>query len=310
MWIPRAHTLTGYDWAAAAYELLKPNSGNDFLGPRDPWTGVPLSYEKKLRITRHMWRSLDLRHARELYGMPPIPGNSISDNMQVINLSMDWCLMHTEHGGRGLGVAQLGKQAGIEESTLNYLARWFPSSSVEDYMRDSRANIISVFKRVVEKLSSGWRPDETYSIDRADSESALPLPDRLHFSLAHQILVEDPSAAQAESEGISRPERDVDGSAICMAVGTNASGEFVLHLLKGMRTDKATKTACGETLFRVPPKWKLEWAHWPFLSDLSIDHICNHAGCIAKRRALGLTEISSANAASSSSDGESSGSSE
>ena len=74
--------------------------------------------------------------------------------------------LHTEHGARGL-MAYLGSQLGISKPELNNLGRWKPQESVDDYVRDNRLSVLRVVKRIVVAVRSGWRPDESFTVERA-----------------------------------------------------------------------------------------------------------------------------------------------
>ena len=48
---------------------------------------------------------------------------------------------------------------GIAKARLNFLGRWVPSDSVEDYVRDSRSAVMRCIRSVCQAVSGGWRPE-------------------------------------------------------------------------------------------------------------------------------------------------------
>ena len=261
-WISRHHAITGVDWAAKwttyleRVGILPPPEEGYLL--QDTETGERMSYDVKLRLTREAWSRLELSTAAAWLGMTGAPRY----------MPVAFCNLLGEHSARGV-LNTWGVEAGVSKERLQFLGRWTPKESVEDYARSSRAVVIGIAKEIGEKIRSGWRPDEAITGLRAQDRcrSAELMVEGFLFGdcqwseergqaikLTETPVWEDGVAQNPAVQG-EEDAQDEDAALLILVHDPRTLRPDKLHLAKPRQVDGVLETACGKTLARDIRVW-------------------------------------------------------
>ena len=312
-WVARGHSFSGLDWVTPFVRLLDAGFGGARGAvARDPWAGGRLDYVKKLRLTRVALEELDIAPACHFLGIP-------TGCDGAVRLPRAYCALHTEHGARAF-LSTLGMQLGIPKQRLNFLGRWVPGDSVEDYTRESRGAVLGIVRELCERVRQGWRPDESVTADRAidrggpeadisafvsrslpsgNGPPGLPVwPEAIPElpAEASEVAVpravhppwESPRAADAPAPAeVLDPSKGEPGDAqvaISIRAGHHKEARILHAIAGGPSGPEVEETCCGKTLGREIKSWERTSFRWPRVGHLDFDRRCRTKACM---RALG-----------------------
>ena len=262
-WVSRLHTLTGRDWAFAWTKFLEKNR---VLPPPEPGytlqdveTGERMSYDVKLRLTREAWSKLNLSRAAEWLGRQEFQSH----------LPAQFCQLLGEHSARGV-LDTWGVECGISKTRLQFLGRWTPKESVDDYARSSRAIVLGIVKEVSERIRAGWRPDESITGLRAKERCSQTSLDTSGFlfgdcqwSQDKERVLEECRKPDIEEENWVPPQAEnTESDATLLVVldpRTLEAGK--VHWTKPGGEGSVLETGCGKTVGRDIKVW--ESHAWP-----------------------------------------------
>ena len=293
-WISRCHSFTGKDWAAAwttyleKVELLPPPEPGYIL--QDPETGSRMTYDVKLRLTRTVWSKLSLKRAAGWLGM----------NCSWEYVPNEFAQLLGEHSARGV-LDTWGLECGIAKERLQFLGRWTPQESVDDYARTSRALVIGVVKEVTDWIQAGGRPDEALTglraLDRCKSQwqgdqSFLCGDCSWSVVKADQVMEEDGPVFEVERkeelavtmdtavEQEEPGELQVETSQTLLLVwDPKGRTPGTLHLARESAAEEVMESACGKTMGRDVKEWtEHRWTPGS-PDDLCYSSCCNGYRC-------------------------------
>ena len=158
----------------------------------------------------------------------------------------------------------MGIECQIDKERLQFLGRWTPKESVEDYARSSRAVTLGVIKEVGKKIREGWLPDESLTGLRAQARGNKESVEWRGFlcgdcrwttQRAEALGSEGPEVGEVNPVEASKDQMESEQSLLLVVYDAKTLVPGKLHWAKQDSEGTVLETGCGKTMGRDVKVW-------------------------------------------------------